>query len=268
MMLSNLKQVLSQRPLGLAFDIDGTLSPIAPTPDMARLHPAVPSLLEQASKHPGVHVAIMTGRAIDDGAAMVNIPGLTYIGAHGLEWSAGLPTEGSVQVEPAAEAYIQPGRAVLDLAEQHLASLPGFLIERKHIGGAIHYRLCPDPEQARSQILALLQEPARQLHMVLSEGKRVVEIKAPLQINKGKALRRFAERLALRGVLFAGDDRTDLDAVKEIAVLRSEGLVALSVVVRHTDTLPELLARADIVVEEVEGMVALLREIVQGMKSV
>ena len=265
MNLSSIQQVLLQRPLGLVFDIDGTLSPIAPAPDMARLHPAVPSLLKQASNYPGVHVAIMTGRAIENGATMVNVPGLTYIGTHGLEWSTGLPSEHSVQVEQEAETYIQPGRALLDLAEQHLSMLPGFLIERKRIGGAVHYRLCPDPEQARSRILALLQEPARQLNMVLSEGKQVVEIKTPLQVNKGRALRKFAERLALRGVLFAGDDRTDLDAVKEIATLRDEGLAALSIVVRHTDTLPELLASADIVVEEVEGMVELLREVVNEL---
>lgn len=265
MLLPGLENVLSQRPLGLVFDIDGTLSPIAPTPDMARVHQDVPALLEQASKHSGVHVAIMTGRALENGAAMVNVPGLTYIGTHGLEWSDGLPSESSVQTAVEATAYIQPGKQLLDLAEQKLSMLPGLLVERKRVGGAIHYRLCPDPEQARSQILALLQEPARKRNMVLSEGKRVVEIKAPLQINKGKALRVFVERFALHGVLFAGDDRTDLDAVKEIVPLRSEGLASLSIAVRHTDTLPELLESTDMVVEEVEGMVKLLHEIVKRL---
>jgi len=265
MLLASVKRVIHQRPLGLVFDIDGTLSPIAPTPELARLHPAVPSLLEQANHHAGVHVAILTGRAVDDGAAMVNVPGLTYVGTHGLEWSDGLPSESSVRMEAEALAYARPGKQLLDLAERHLASFPGFLVERKRIGGAIHYRLCPDPEQARLQILALLREPARERNMVLSEGKRVVEIKAPLRINKGKALRTFAERFALRGVLFAGDDRTDLDAVKEIAALRDEGVSGLSVVVKHADTLPELLERADVVVEEVEGMAELLREIVERL---
>src|SRR5579864_4619643 len=80
-----IQTVLTQRPLGLVFDIDGTLSPIAPTPDEARLHPSVASLLEQARNH--AHIAIMTGRAIDNGAAMINVEGLTYVGSHGLEWS-------------------------------------------------------------------------------------------------------------------------------------------------------------------------------------
>src|SRR6266567_9276878 len=87
----NLQTVLSQRPLGLVFDIDGTLSPITPTPDEARLFPGVVPLLEQARQL--AHVAIMTGRAIDNGAAMVNVEGLTYIGSHGLEWCNGLPTK-------------------------------------------------------------------------------------------------------------------------------------------------------------------------------
>lgn len=33
----DLLTVLSKRPLGLVFDLDGTLSPMTPTPDTARL---------------------------------------------------------------------------------------------------------------------------------------------------------------------------------------------------------------------------------------
>ncbi len=265
MVLLNVQDVLSQRPLGLVFDIDGTLSPIAPTPDMARLHPDVAPLLEKASNHSSVHVAIITGRAVDNGATMVNVPGLTYIGTHGLEWSNGLPSVSSVQTETEADASVEPGRQLLDLAERYLSSLPGLIVERKRIGGAIHYRLCSDPEEARLQILTLLKEPAKNLNMLLSEGKRVVEIKAPLKVNKGKALRRFVERFGLHGIIFAGDDRTDLDAVKEIVKLRSEGLASLSIVVKHADTLPELLENANVVVEEVEGMVKLLHKMVNSL---
>src|ERR1700751_2667356 len=58
----NLQKVLTCSPLGLAFDIDGTLSPVALTPDEAVLHPEVPSLLEHARRK--VHIAIITGRSI------------------------------------------------------------------------------------------------------------------------------------------------------------------------------------------------------------
>ncbi|HTK06154.1 MAG TPA: trehalose-phosphatase [Ktedonobacteraceae bacterium] len=261
--MQNWQSVVTSQPFGMVFDIDGTLSPIAPTPDEARLFPGVVSLLEQA-RHLA-HVAIMTGRAIDNGAAMVNVEDLTYIGSHGLEWSEGLPANHTVQISAEAMEYIEPCQQLLTLAEQQLADLPGILVERKNIGGAIHYRRSPDPEQARKTILARLEQPARTDHLRLSEGKRVVEVKTPLAVNKGRALRTFVEHFALRGILFAGDDRTDLDAILEIERLRQEGLAAVAIVVQHADTPPELLEHADVIVQEVDGMVHLLAEIVQKL---
>jgi trehalose 6-phosphate phosphatase len=258
-----MKNVLHQHPLGLVFDIDGTLSPIAPTPGEARLYPSVADLLTKARER--AHIAIMTGRAVDDGAALVNVEGLTYIGTHGLEWCDGLPTTHAVQLLPEALPYVEPGKYLLDLAEQHLADLEGVIVQRKRIGGSLHYRLAPQPEETRLRIFALLEEPAHQVHMRLGEGKRVVEVLSPLAVNKGQALRRFAHMQALRGLLFAGDDRTDLDAVREIPRLRQEGVIALSIVVRQEDTLPDLLTAADVLVEGVAGMAQLLQEIVDHL---
>jgi trehalose 6-phosphate phosphatase len=265
MLPSNIRAALAQRPLGLVFDIDGTLSPIAPTPEEATLYPGVASLLTRARDHAGTHVAIITGRAVESGAAMVNVDGITYIGTHGLEWSDGLPPASPVQIVTEALQYSEPGKALLALAEQHLPQHAGFLVERKRIGGAVHYRLAADPARARETILTLLERPAREQHMRLSEGKCIVEIKVPLAIDKGIALQQFAERFRLQGLIFAGDDRTDLDAVKATARLRQAGLAALAIVVRHPDTLPELLANADVVVEEVDGMAALLGEMVESI---
>jgi len=261
MPLLNIQTVLSQRPRGLIFDIDGTLSPIAPTPEEARLYPGVVALLEQARER--AIVAIMTGRSIDDGARMVDVDGLTYIGNHGLEWSDGLPWLHPVHMAQEALAYVEPGKQLLDLAEDGLVGVPGIIVQRKSVGGSIHYRLAPDPEEARQRILSLLEEPARKVDMRLGEGKQVVEVRAPLAVNKGYALRQFVQRLGLQAAIFAGDDRTDFDAVVEISRLRKDGIAALSIVVQHADTLPELLEHADIVVQGVEGMVDLLRQMVE-----
>jgi trehalose 6-phosphate phosphatase len=259
----DLKSVLAQRPLGLVFDIDGTLSPMAPTSDEARLYAGVAPLLERARER--AHVAIMTGRAINDGARMVNVEGLTYIGTHGLEWSDGLPSLHPVQVVPEALQYIEPGTYLLDLVEQRLPRLPGVYVQRKRVGGTLHYRLSADQEQARRDILAILEEPARQVNMRLREGKKMVEVLASLAVDKGQALRRFVEHFQVQGVVFAGDDQTDLDAVLEVERLREEKKVVagLSIVVQHADTLPVLLEHADMVVQEVGGMVDLLRKIVE-----
>lgn len=259
MISANLRNVLTQQPLGLVFDIDGTLSPIAPTPDEAQLYPGVAALLEQVKAY--AQVAIMTGRAITDGAPIVNVEGLTYIGTHGLEWCDGLPSSHPIQLMPEALPYVKPGKYLLDLAEQELAAVPGVIIQRKNVGGSIHYRLSPDPQRARESILAALEQPAHQAGMRLSEGKKIVEILSPLTIDKGKALRRFVEHFKLRGVFFAGDDRTDLDAVLETIKLRQDGLTSFSVVVQHPDTLPTLLEHADSVVQGVAEMADLLGEI-------
>ena len=261
----NLNTILAQRPLGLAFDIDGTLSPIAPTPDEARLYPGIMPLLERAKEH--AHLAIMTGRSIDDGAAMLNLDGLTYIGTHGLEWSEGLPWLHPVEVVPEAMDFYEPGKYLLDLVEQHLSELPGVIVQRKRIGGSIHYRLAPDPTETRQKLLSLLKQPAHQVNMSLSEGKLIVEIRVPLPVHKGKALRQFVQHFGLHAIVFAGDDRTDLDAVVEITKMRKEGIAALSIVVQHHDTLPDLLEQADIVVQGVPGMVDLLREMVTILES-
>ncbi len=257
----NLDTVLAQRPLGLAFDFDGTLSPIASTPEGAQLYPGVTVLLQRARKH--AHVAILTGREIEDGARKINLDGLTYIGEHGLEWSEGLPWQHTVHIDPDALEYIPAGTYLLDLVAARQTDLPGIIVQRKRVGGSIHYRLAPDKELTRQKLLELLAEPARRVNMQLSEGKQIVEIRPPLAINKGAALRQFAQRNELRGLLFAGDDLTDLDAVMEMAQLRRQGLAALAIAARHYDTPPELLQHADIVVDEVPGMVALLRDMIE-----
>jgi trehalose 6-phosphate phosphatase len=259
---NQLTAVLAQRPLGLIFDIDGTLSPIAPTPEEARLYPGVAGLLEQVSHCEKVHVAIMTGREIEDGAKMVNVEGLTYIGTHGLEWSDGLPWRHPVQLAAGALDHVAPGKYLLDLVETHLERFPGVIVQRKRVGGSIHYRLAPDKAATRERLLALLEEPARQVHMNLFEGKLIVEVRAPLAVDKGQALRAFAERFATRGLVFAGDDRTDLDAIRAMQELRQQGISAFSIVVQHADTLPELLEQGDMVVEGVPEMADLLKKMV------
>lgn len=260
-----LPSLLASQPPGLIFDIDGTLSPIAPTPDEARLYPGVAALLEQARAY--ARIAIITGREIEDGAAMVNIDGLTYIGIHGVELCDGLPATHQVYINAEALPYFEPGRHLLDLAEQRFAGYPGVMVERKRLGGSVHYRLAPNPERTRTLILETLREPARAHHFRLSGGKQVIDIKPIFTINKGQALRSFVERYQLAGVLFAGDDRTDLDAMLEIERLRQEGHLAASIAVQAADTLPELLEHADLVVQGVEGMARLLHSIVELLRD-
>lgn len=261
---SNMQDVFAERPLGLVFDIDGTLSPIASTPQEARLFPGVVDLLEDLSLL--AHIAILTGREINDGASMINLDGLTYIGAHGLEWYKGLPQPETLHILPEAVQYIQPARELLLYAAKQLEQEAGVLVEHKRIGGAIHYRLAPNPAEARQKILAILEAPAAD-RFHLTDDKYTIELRMPLAMDKGRAIRQLVRDWNLQGILFAGDSRTDLDALCELVQLRREGKKTLGVVVQHMDTAPELLRQADVIVHEVEGMVAFLQECVQALQQ-
>lgn len=265
MLPDDLRHVLQQRPLGLVFDIDGTLSPIASRPEEARLYPGTIETLQQARNY--ADIAIITGRGIKDAAKMVTLDNITYIGNHGLEWCNGLPDTHTVSLVPEAFPYVEPGKNLLDLAQAHFSDIPGIIIEYKSVGGTIHYRLTEAPETARKSILDLLEKPAQEQNMRLVEGKYNVEIRIPLTINKGEGLRRLCEQKRLQGVLFAGDDRTDLDAILEIKRQRQEGVAAHAIVVQHPDTPPSLLSNADSLVEGVDGMAQLLKEMLRYLSS-
>lgn len=256
---------LAQRSLGMAFDIDGTLSPIAPTPDEARLYPGVVAILEQLRER--AHLAILTGREIENGAKMIQLEGLTYVGTHGLEWSEGLPQSRGITVAPDIAGYIEPARTILHLAELQLAQEPGILVEYKRIGGAVHYRLAPNPNEARQKILTLLEAPAAAAHISLHDDKFTVDVRVPSTQNKGQALKQLARHWGVQAILFAGDSKTDLDALLALDQLRQEGKTTLGIAVQHIDTAPELLEQADIIVEGIEGMVRFLQECAVFLKT-
>lgn len=261
----DLSPILTHRPLGLVFDLDGTLSLMPSTPDYGCLWPGVPEDLERAKQY--AHVAILSGREVQGSAGVVKIAGLTYIGVHGLEWCSDLPTMQTPYLLPEAQPYAEPGAQLFALLEQHLADFPGVLLQPKSIGGSIFYGLAPDPESTRVRLLALLAEPAQRLGMRLGESRSIIEILAPLAIDKGVALRRYVQQLGLQAVCFAGDDRNDLAAVLEIERLREEGLAACSIVVRHANTPPALLEHGDVVVDDIAGMAAQLHEMVEILEK-
>src|SRR5690348_14040042 len=75
---------LSATPHALLCDADGTLSAIAPTPEAATLLPDVAELLVRALSCFEL-VAVISGRSASDVRRLVGVPGVLYIGNHGLE---------------------------------------------------------------------------------------------------------------------------------------------------------------------------------------
>jgi trehalose-phosphatase len=205
---------LGGTPLSILLDIDGTLAPIAPRPDQAKVPADTCKALETLIDIPDAHVAIVTGRSVADGRRIVPLKGLGVIGNHGFEV---LGESGEVISEPAALTYLDAVRK----AAKALASLPsdvnGVVLEDKHWTLSVHYRLAARP--AIPGITEKVHAAADTYGLRVTRGKEVLELRPPLEVNKGTAAVLWVQRLGLSSsasVLYVGDDRTDEDAFREL----------------------------------------------------
>ena len=249
---------LAARPRGLFFDIDGTLSAIAPTPESATLLHGVADLLEQLRTRFDV-VALVSGRAADDARRMVGLPGVLYIGNHGLERIEA--DAATVQVLPEAEPFVEAVNTTLDDLDATLAArFPGVRIERKGVTGSIHVRNAPDPDAAEESIARSLTTIAVPRGLLVTRGRRIVEVRPPVAVDKGVAVAGVVRERGLRGALYLGDDRTDLDAFRALRQLNDEGVCqAVAVAVLSPEAPAELAAAADITLPDISYVPGLLR---------
>ena len=180
----------------LAFDYDGTLAPIAPTPDSAHLPPPTRDLLvEVAKRYP---LVVISGRALFDISARVAGIGVQEIfGNHGLERSG-------VTSLPRAQV-----RSWVHLLNEQLAQQPGVLVEDKLHSLSVHYRAAPDHEQALQSILPVVRT-LPDVRVIC--GAAAVNLLPKDDANKGVALRRALDASGCDRAVYIGDDETDEDA--------------------------------------------------------
>jgi trehalose 6-phosphate phosphatase len=252
----------------IALDIDGTVSEIAPTPEEAVVAPRMRSLLARLGD---VYLlAFISGRDAEVALRMVDVPGATYVGAHGLETL----DEAGVHSTLDREAFVRETQA---LAEEVRSDVPevGPHIETKRWGVAFHYRLLDEPALVRRLLRrvqgGLQRRVQRRLRRVqrrlpfglkVRHGKKVVEVVPDVPADKGSALLGLLERLAPRRVLFMGDDRTDVAAFCALGEQAERGVAFLRVAVLGIDEPPaDLLANADHQVRGVDGTYRLLAQL-------
>jgi len=235
---------------GVISDFDGTLSPFTETPDAARIAPANAAALDRLLAL-GVPVALLSGRSAGDLRARFTRPALTYVGNHGLDYWNGTATE--------LAAAARPWRVALEavLTALPLFADPAIIIENKGVTATLHYRATVDRAAASATIEAAVRPLCARYGLVLNAGNQIWEIKPPLALNKGTALATIVVEQGLDGVLFLGDDTTDLLAMAELRRLRAPRgagaapLRGLAVGVLHGDDTPiELAELCDIVASD------------------
>lgn len=253
---------LAQRPRGLLTDIDGTLSPIAPTPDQARLLRGVRPSLRRALGAFDL-VAAISGRPAVDARRMVGIPQMTYIGNHGMERLG--PLDRVPHISPDVRAYQDTIADTLHEARERLKGISSeLLFENKGATASIHYRLAGDSQRARAAILSVLEPLTRRQGLRVTEGRMVVEIRPPLDRDKGTSVRALAHEYGLACAVYLGDDTTDLDAFRALRALREDGVCqTIAVAVRHSEAPAALLDSADITLSALDEVPRFLRWLLQ-----
>ena len=210
-----LAQRLQGEPLLVLLDVDGTLAPIAPTPDAAVVPDDTKRAVAALVRRPSVHVALVSGRSAADARRMVGVGHVWVIGNHGIEV---VSPSGDPVVDERVEPYRGPLARAAAALRARVHAVPGVIVEDKQLSLAVHYRLAERTLIPR--IASVVRDVATEHALRVFNGKEVVELRPPVDIDKGTAVLALAEELgatsARSAVFFAGDDRTDEDAFKRL----------------------------------------------------
>jgi len=98
-------------------------------------------------------------------------------------------------------------------------------------------------------------ERARAVGLVAHWGRKVLELRPPVEADKGTAVRTLLAERGLQRALYAGDDTTDLDAFRGLDGLE----LGIRVAVASAEGPPELREAADVVVGSPAELLELLR---------
>ena len=240
-------------------DIDGTLAPIVPRPDEARVPPAVSRLLGRLSRRYAC-VACISGRPAKEARALVGQGSLIYVGLHGAEMLR--PGESRACLASAYRRWQGRVRRFGSSCGPDSLRRAGIRIEDKGPILAFHWRGAVD-EGAVLARLTDLAARAETAGLAAHWGRKVLEVRPPVPIDKGIAVRELVRVTRPAAALYGGDDTTDLDAFDALAALVSAGRLdaRVCVAVRSDEEPADLVARADLVVDGVPGFARVLRRL-------
>ena len=198
-----LRKFAARRPLLVASDYDGVLSPLVGDPSAAAPEPGAARAVDRLSGIEGVTVAMVSGRGVQDLQTTSGFTGaLRWVGSHGAELDGPLTGELADRRD-----------ALVRLLEPVVTRLSGARLEVKPASVAVHVREVPD----RLAAVALLEEVDRLADPSLTKkpGKEVLEL-AVTDADKGTALRRLRSETGAAAALYLGDDVTDEDGFRAL----------------------------------------------------
>jgi trehalose 6-phosphate phosphatase len=241
---------------GLFFDVDGTLAPIVARPEESRVPEKTSRLLGALARRYGA-VGCISGRSAAEARRLVGVGGIAYAGSHGAELLE--PGATTAAVLPEFESWAGRVREFVAARDDTELKLLRIRIEDKGPIMAFHWRGAPDDAAAHARLDAIARD-AEDAGLWIHWGRKVLEIRPPVPVDKGRAIIELVRRGEVRAALFAGDDVTDLDAFEALDSLAAEGTLdrTVKVGVASDEGPPEIAERSDLTVGGVAEFTSVL----------
>lgn len=237
-------------------DVDGTLAPIAERAEDAAVPAAAREALAALSERFGL-VGCVSGRQAEEARRLVGLDQLAYAGNHGLELL--LPGDGAVRPDPSLAGRERDAAEFISGVDPAELAAVGLRLEDKGAIQALHWRGAGDEVTAEARAREIAIEAG---HTGLDPhwGRKVLELRPVGGGGKGVAVASLLASDGLDRAVYAGDDRTDLDAFRRLEELREGGelVAAVRVGVLSPEGPAELTEESDLTVGGPSGWLAIL----------
>lgn len=236
-------------------DVDGTLASIAERPGQVVVPAEATTLLEKLSRRYGL-VGCVSGRRAEEARRLVGVEGIAYAGNHGLELM--LPGDDAPRLDPSLQGRERDVADFVAGLDRDGLTAVGLRLEDKGTIQALHWRGAKGERAAETHAREIAAEAGR-AGLEPRWGRKVLELRPAGGGGKDVAVAALLANDGVSSAIYAGDDRTDLDAFRRLRELREGELeTAVCVGVTSDEAPAELVEESDLNVDGPEGWLTVL----------
>lgn len=240
-------------------DLDGTLAPIVERPSDAVVPPRARTALRALASRYAL-VGVISGRRAVEARRLVGLEEITYAGNHGFELLP--PGAEEPRLDSSLDGKEDAARDFADSLDRGELEALGIRLEDKGPIVALHWRGAAGEAEAEARAGQIARQ-AEHNGLASHRGRKVLEIRPSVPIDKGAAIVRLLRGRHVTAALYAGDDRTDADGFRALRKLRDRGEIAVAVctAVASEEAPAAVTDEADLIVEGTAGFLAVLEEL-------